>query len=163
MTPEQSVRIYLAECALHAAVLSEGIADASVWIPLTSNIEIDKGMLRVLDQIAYRFAKLQDSLGEKVMPLILELAQEPVPSNATFAEKLNRLERIGAIPSADEWKKFRIVRNALAHEYPEDAVLRVSAINRFVHGAEDLNAFYVLIKKYIEVHFPSANEVKKSN
>ncbi len=95
------------------------------------------------------------------MPLILELAQEPVPSNATFAEKLNRLERIGAIPSAGEWKKFRIVRNALAHEYPEDAVLRVSAINRFVHGAEDLNAFYGLIKKYIEAHFPSANEVKK--
>ena len=46
MTPEQSVRIYLAESALHAAVLSEGIADASVWIPLTSNIEIDKQRLK---------------------------------------------------------------------------------------------------------------------
>lgn len=82
--PEQSMRIHLAECALHAAVLSEGIADAKVWMPLTRNIEIDKAMLRVLDQIAYRFAKLQDSLGEKVLPLILELAQEQLSSHATF-------------------------------------------------------------------------------
>lgn len=153
MTPEQTMQIYLAECTLHAAVLRESIADASEWIPLTSNVEINKGMLRVFDQIAYRFAKLQDSLGEKVMPLILELAQELMPSNATFAEKLNQLERIGAIPSAEAWKKFRIVRNALAHEYPEDAELRASAINRFVHGAEDLYAFYVLIEKYIGVRF----------
>ena len=163
MTPEQSMRIYLVECDLHEAALSEGIADANVWIPLTSSREIDKAMLRVLDQIAYRFAKLQDSLGEKVMPLILELAQEQVPGNATFVEKLNRLERIGAIHSAAEWKKFRIVRNSFAHEYPEDAELRVSAINHFVQGAEDLNVFYKQIKEYVEAHFPSINEEKKSN
>jgi len=157
MTPEQAMRIYLAECALHAAVLNEAIADARTWIPLTPNIQLDKGMLRVLDQIAYRFAKLQDSLGEKVMPLILELAQEIVPGNATFVEKLNRLERIGAIPSVEEWKKFRIVRNALAHEYPEDSELRVSAINHFVAGAEALNALYEFVKKYIQFHFPLIN------
>lgn len=39
-------------------------------------------------------------MGEKVMPLILELAQETVPANAAFTEKLNRVERIGAIPTA---------------------------------------------------------------
>lgn len=142
MTPEQSMRIYLAECLLHAEVLDEGLVDAKAWTPLSSGILIEKEMLRILDQIAYRFAKLQDSMGEKVMPLILELAQETVPANATFVEKLNRLERIGAIPSADEWKKFRVVRNALAHEYPEDPELRVSATNRFLEGAAALNALY---------------------
>jgi hypothetical protein len=89
MTQEQSMRIYLAECSLHAEVLDEGHVDARTWTPLSPSILIEKEMLRVLDQIAYRFAKLQDSMGEKVMPLILELAQETVPANATFTEKLN--------------------------------------------------------------------------
>ncbi|MDP2828267.1 MAG: hypothetical protein Q8O37_06645 [Sulfuricellaceae bacterium] len=154
MTPEQSMRIYLAECSLHAAVLDQGLADARTWTPLSSGTLIEKEMLRILDQIAYRFAKLQDSMGEKLMPLILELAEETVPTNATFAEKLNRLERIGAILSAEEWKKFRVVRNALAHEYPEDPELRASAINRYMEGAADLSALYRFVRDYVAAHFP---------
>ena len=154
MTPEQSMRIYLAECMLHAEVLDEGLVDAKPWMPLSSGTPIEKEMLRTLDQITYRFAKLQDSMGEKILPLILELAQEPVPANATFAEKLNRLERIGAIPSAEEWKKLRVVRNALAHEYPDDPELRVSAINRFLEGAGTMSALYRFARKYAAAHFP---------
>lgn len=153
MTPEQSMRMYLVECSLHAKILDEGLADTAAWAPLSSDIPIEKEMLRALDQIAYRFAKLQDTMGEKVMPLILELAQEPVPANATFAEKLNRLERIGAIPSADEWKKFRVVRNALAHDYPDDPELRTSAINHFLEGALNLSSFYCFVREYVAVHF----------
>ena len=160
MTPEQSMRIYLDECALHAEVLEEGLVDARPWTPLSSGTLIEKGMLRILDQIAYRFAKLQDSMGEKVLPLILELAQEPVSENATFAEKLNRLERIGAIPSAKEWKKFCVVRNALAHEYPDDPELRVSAINRFLEGAATLSALYRFVRKYVTVHFKNAESAE---
>lgn len=157
MTPEQSMQIYLAECALHAAVLDDGLAEARTWMPLSPSTPIGKEMLRVFDQIAYRFAKLQDSMGEKVMPTILELAQEPVPANATFAEKLNRLERIGAIPSAEEWKKFRVIRNALAHEYPDDPELRTSAINRFLEGSANLSVLYKFVRAYVSAHFPSVD------
>lgn len=160
MTPEQSMHIYLAECSLHAQVLDEGLVDARAWTPLTSGMPIEKEMLRILDQIAYRFAKLQDSMGEKILPMILELAQETVPANATFAEKLNRLERIGAIPSAEEWKKFRFVRNALAHEYPEDPELRVSAINYFMAGAATLSTLYRVVKNYIAAHFPEVDSAE---
>ena len=51
---------------------------------------------RLLDQSACRFMKLQDSLGERVLPGILTLAQEPLPPEATFAEKPQRLERLAA-------------------------------------------------------------------
>ncbi len=158
MTPEQSMKICLAECSLHAAVLDEGLVDALDWTPLSSGAVIEKEMLRILDQIAYRFAKLQDSMSEKLLLLVLELAEETMPTNATFAEKLNRLERIGAIPSAEEWKKFRIVRNALAHEYPEDPELRAGAINRFMAGATDLIALYRYLRDYIAAHFPRVAE-----
>ena len=55
---------------------------------------------RLRDQSACRFMKLQDSLGERVLPGILTQAQaqaqEPLPPEATFAEKLQRLERLAA-------------------------------------------------------------------
>lgn len=154
MTPEQSMRVYLAECSLHAEVLDEGLVDAKKWMPLSVGTLLDKELLRILDQIAYRFTKLQDSMGEKVLPLILELAQEPVSSSATFAEKLNRLERIDAIPSAEEWKKLRVARNAVAHEYPDDPELRTSAINRFLAGAIKLSSLYQFVMRYVAGHFP---------
>jgi hypothetical protein len=155
MTPEQSMQIYLAECALHAEVLNEGLADVNKWMPLMVSKRLDKELLRILDQIAYRFTKLQDSMGEKVLPLILVLAQEPISSGAMFVEKLNRLERIGAIPSSEEWKQLRVARNAVAHEYPDDPELRTSAINRFLTGAKQLSSMHLFVTQYITSHFPA--------
>ena len=154
MTPEQSMRIYLAECALHAEVLEEGLRDANYGMPVSANRLADKTLLRILDQIAYRFTKLQDSMGEKILPLILVLAQEPILSSATFAEKLNRLERLGAIASVEEWKKLRVARNAITHEYPDDPELRLVAIKRFLDGAANLSLLYRFVAHYIATHFP---------
>ncbi len=89
MSPEQSMQIYLTECKIHAEVLNQSLVDIQKYLPLSANIEIDKATLRILDQIAYRFAKLQDSMGEKVLSLILVPTQEPLAANATFVEKLN--------------------------------------------------------------------------
>lgn len=158
MTAAQLMRIYLAECALHVMILNEGLGEARERMPLPADGSIEKDMLRVLDQIAYRFGKLQDSMGGKVMPSILELAQETVPVNATFVEKLHILERIGAVPSADEWKKLWVIRNALAYEYPDDPELRTSAIHRFLDGAVELSNFYKFVESYIAEHFEIYNE-----
>ncbi|MHB9019204.1 MAG: hypothetical protein ACYC3O_13670 [Burkholderiales bacterium] len=154
MTPEQSMRIYLTECAVHAEVLEEGLHDASYAMPMSADRLADKALLRILDQIAYRFTKLQDSMGEKILPLILVLAQEPILSSATFAEKLNRLERLGAIPSVEEWKKLRVARNAITHEYPDDPEMRLIAIKRFLDGAANLSLLYRSVTEYIMTHFP---------
>lgn len=157
MTPEQRMRIYLGECDQHAAVLAEGLAELQPWLPLTASAvqTLSKVQLRVLDQVSYRFTKLQDSMGQKVLPAILDLAQEPIAPDATFAEKLNWLERIGALPAAEEWKHLRIARNALAHEYPDDPELRASAANRFLDGAMRLNALYTGVGGYLRAHFPN--------
>lgn len=151
------MRIYLSECRLHVEVLAEALAETRQWLPFTPDSvqHIEKVQLRILDQVAYRFTKLQDTMGQKVLPTILDLAQEPIAPDATFAEKLNWLERMGALPSAEEWKRLRVARNAIAHEYPDDPELRASAINRFIDGAMRLNALYEFVHKYLLEHFPS--------
>lgn len=156
MTPEQLMRIYLGECDLHKAVMAEALAEARQWLPFTPDSvqHLEKEQLRVLDQVAYRFAKLQDTVGQKVLPTILDLAQEPISPDATFAEKLNWLERMGALPSAEEWKRLRVARNAIAHEYPDEPELRASSVNHFLDGAMLLNALYESVRRYLLEHFP---------
>jgi hypothetical protein len=66
---------------------------------------LTKEQLRILDQVACRFTKLQDTIGQKVLSTILELAQEPIAPDATFAEKLNWLERMGALSSLRRMEK----------------------------------------------------------
>jgi hypothetical protein len=57
-------------------VLAEALEEAHTWLPFSAeNVEfITKEQLRILDQIANRFAKWQDTMGLKVLPAILELA-----------------------------------------------------------------------------------------
>ena len=93
-------------------------------------------------------------MGQKVLPAILELGQEPITSDATFAEKLNWLERMGVLPSADEWKMLRVARNAIAHEYPEDPEMRACAINHFLDGAMRLCMIHEFVGAYLQKHFP---------
>ena len=70
---------------------------------------VDSERRRWLDQTAYRFMKLQDSLGEKVLPGLLAATLDPLPPEATFAERLQRLERLGALSSVERWRLLREV------------------------------------------------------
>lgn len=124
----------LAECGLHAQVLAQALAEVQPLLPFDAAgvAVISPVQRRLLDQIAYRFGKLQDSLGEKVLPGLLLASQEPVAPEATFIEKLHRLERLGAVPSAADWKLLRELRNALAHDYPDAPALQAAWLNRLV-------------------------------
>ncbi len=76
-------------------------------------------------------------MGTKLMPAVLELAQEPGELTA-FVDKLNRLEKIGAIPSTEAWLKTREMRNQFAHDYPEDPELQASLFNKAFDLADEM-------------------------
>lgn len=85
--------------------------------------------LAIFDQFVVRFSKLQDAMGARLLPAVLELTQEQGDLNA-FIDKLNRLEKVGAIESVDEWLELREMRNQFAHDYPQDAEIQASLLNR---------------------------------
>ncbi|MCB1202251.1 MAG: hypothetical protein KDK41_16525 [Leptospiraceae bacterium] len=74
-----------------------------------------------------RFGRLQDTLGDKVLPLVLELMAEPV---GVQIDNLSRAEKIGLIQSLDEWLTMRKLRNRMVHEYIEDSSLFTEAMIR---------------------------------
>jgi len=140
------------ECRLHADVLADALSRLPVGFRAEDVAKIGSEQRRVLDQAAYRFMKLQDSLGEKVLPGILTLVQEPLPPEATFAEKLQRLERLGVLDSVGTWRLLREVRNSLAHEYPEHPALQAAALTRLIKGVRELLRLWSDVERYCAGH-----------
>jgi len=85
--------------------------------------------LAIFDQFISRFSKLQDVMGAKLLPAVIELTHEEGDLN-TFIDKLNRLEKIGALSSVDQWLKLREMRNQFAHDYPDDPEIQASLLNK---------------------------------
>jgi uncharacterized protein with HEPN domain len=71
-----------------------------------------------------RFGRLQDTVGDKLLPAVLAALGERV---ASAADNLDRAERLGLVRGADEWFQMRALRNQMVHEYVEDPVV--------LHGA----------------------------
>lgn len=119
-------------------------------VPLTANsIEnLSEENFAILEVFVSRFSKLQDILGKKILPAILQLTEEP-GEYPTFIDKLNRLEKIGAIESVQEWKALCDIRNKFTHDYPDDPSLNATVINEAHHAAKILVDLYVKVKIFI--------------
>ncbi len=72
-----------------------------------------------------RFARLQDTLGDKLLPTLLHALGE---TPGAFIDALDRAERLGLIRSADEWLTTRHLRNQMVHEYVEDPAILADAL-----------------------------------
>ncbi len=69
-----------------------------------------------MDQLIFRFSKLQDSMGGKLFPSILENLGEDI-RELPFIDRLAKLEKLNVIGSADEWMALRETRNIVTLEY----------------------------------------------
>ena len=128
-------------CLRHADRLTWAMSQLHAKFPLTPDAitGLNDTELAVLDQFSTRFAKLQDAMGAKLFPAVLEVAQEH-GNYPAFLDKLNRLEKIGAIDSADQWLTLREMRNEFSHDYPEDPAIQVAMLNKAYLLATELLA-----------------------
>lgn len=78
-----------------------------------------------VDALVSRFGRLQDTLGDKLLPAYLEAVGE---KRTTAMDRLDAGERLGPIPSADERFAIRKLRNKMVHEYIEDPEILASAL-----------------------------------
>jgi hypothetical protein len=141
----------LDECDHHAEILRQARTEMNgtrFSSESAQNISGDK--LRLLDQLAYRFGKLQDTLGLRVLPGILDLSEEPLPESAPFAQKLQLLERLGVILSVEQWRTLRELRNQLAHEYVDAPAFKAAALNRFIDGVDGLLDIWEHLSDYVD-------------
>jgi hypothetical protein len=94
-------------------------------LEMARKIEADPMLAERLDAFASRFSRLQDTVGDKLLPaLLLALAERP----GAAIDNLDRAEKLGLLSSADIWLEMRRLRNQMVHEYIEDLNLLASAL-----------------------------------
>ncbi|MBS3778942.1 MAG: hypothetical protein KGY41_00960, partial [Desulfovermiculus sp.] len=117
---EKTIVSALRENDTHVQRLQRAKGLLAEFFPLTveSFTHLNDEHIEHIDQFIYRFTKLQDSMGTRLLPAIyawLESDKRPKP----FMDALNRLEQLGVIDDVNLWQFFRNLRNNLAHDYPE--------------------------------------------
>lgn len=102
-----------------------------------ASLPTDSQLAERVEAFVARFARLQDTLGDKLLPALLKsLGERPGP----FIDNLNIAEREGWVESATTWFELRRLRNQMVHAYTEDTRVFVDALNEAHTGVPLLQA-----------------------
>lgn len=118
------VRVIEKEC-LHLASTDQRIFANTTASQALHNLDVNVELGERVEAFVGRFARLQDTLGDKLLPLLLTALGEKTSS---VLDNLDRAERFNLIRSADEWLTMRSLRNQMVHEYVEDPQVLINAL-----------------------------------
>ena len=130
ITPAQSARLeFLArvtdkECR-HLLDTDGRLFGNLFTIEDAQKIEADPILAERLDAFVTRFGRLQDTVGDKLLPALLNALAE---QTGAAIDNLDKAEKLGLIESADAWMEMRRLRNQMVHEYIEDLAVLTSAL-----------------------------------
>lgn len=105
-----------------------------------------------VDAFVSRFGRLQDTLGDKLLPELLRQLAEPLGS---ALDNLDRAERLGLLTSVDGWLQARRLRNRMVHEYVRDPAELAVALNAGHAAVHLLLDAVTAVQAYIQRRFPA--------
>lgn len=141
----------LNECNIHLKRLNYAREKIKPFIPLSAEAydTIEEDKISYIDQLIYRFTKLQDTLGDSLFPAILRCLEE-YREPMSMLDILNRLEKLTVISSVEEWVRLRNLRNEFTHEYEDNLEESSKMINSLYHEVETLHKLFLNTAQYIK-------------
>jgi hypothetical protein len=118
------VRVVRKECK-HLSITDQRLFGSLFTLEQATRLEEDPDLAERVEAFVGRFGRLQDTVGDKLLPLLLTALGE---KTSAAIDNLDRAERLGLIKSADEWMTMRNLRNQMVHEYIEDPVVLSNAL-----------------------------------
>ncbi len=134
------------ELDIHFSRIDALIPEIKSYLPFKETDFNDTEKIKTIDAFIYRFTKVQDRMGEKFFPLVLNELYEYKRSMALI-DVLHRLEKLELIESSDKWIEYRKLRNTLTHEYPDNEDEIIEAINLSIEAYVDMKHIYSMILK----------------
>jgi hypothetical protein len=129
-TTDERLGFLLETVALEATHL-QGTDDRLFAEPFTearaAGLRSDELLAERLDAFSARFARLQDTLGDKLLPVLLARIGEPVGSVLDNLDRAHRLELLDE--PAEAWLAVRALRNRMVHEYIRLPAVLADAVN----------------------------------
>jgi len=118
------LRVTEKECA-HLLDTDQRLFGNLFTIEDAQKIASDPILAERLDAFVSRFGRLQDTVGDKLLPALLTaLAEKTGPA----IDNLDKAEKFGFLESVDVWMEMRKLRNQMVHEYIEDLTVLTSAL-----------------------------------
>ena len=117
-------RVVRKECQ-HLATTDQRLFGNLFTLEQAIQLEENTDLAERVEAFVGRFGRLQDTVGDKLLPLLLAALGE---KTSAAIDNLDRAERLGLLSSADEWIVMRNLRNQMVHEYVEDPVVLTSAL-----------------------------------
>jgi hypothetical protein len=121
------------------------------FIPLNSDryMNLSEDEIEHIDQYLFRFAKLQDAIGHRLIKAVLYYLGEQI-DGVPLIDLFNKLEKMDVVEDYDNWMKLREVRNSVAHEYDDDPAENAKRINAVYSLKPDLENYYLSIENFVE-------------
>lgn len=122
----------------------------AAWV---ERLESDDDLAERLDAFVSRFGRMQDTVGDKLIPALL---RSMVETTGSALDNLNRAEKLGLLPSVEDWLSARNLRNKLVHEYMSDPEEFAAALNKAHWTVSLLVTAYNNINRYARSRIPAA-------
>lgn len=144
----------ISECDKHLMRMKSAYNKMSLFMPLDEKkyAELNEDYIEHIDQFLFRFAKIQDAIGERLFVNTLRYLDEPVEGKP-YIDLLNRLETLNILDSVDQWRELRRIRNEISHQYEDDPEEMASAINLIYNKKDELENIYKNLKKIVRTQF----------
>lgn len=144
---------FLAETVLAEAKLLR-ITDGRLFaLPMDSTraatLRHDIDLAERVDAFVARFGRLQDTVGDKLLPGVLAWLAEPV---GPAIDNLARAERLGWVGSAAAWIECRQLRNFMIHEGVSDMTVLAAALTTGHQAVPLLEATAQTLAGLVTVH-----------
>ncbi|MCX7183932.1 MAG: hypothetical protein NTW90_01610 [Nitrosospira sp.] len=117
-------RVVRKECQ-HLATTDQRLFAGMFTLKQAAQLEADPDLAERVEAFVSRFGRLQDTVGDKLLPILLTALGE---KTSAAIDNLDRAERLGLLKSADEWMVMRNLRNQMIHEYVEDPAILINAL-----------------------------------
>ncbi len=139
----EKFNFFLNEVEKHFLILNQDLEELKTFYPLTEekikSLVDNPDYLKVLDQIAYRYIKLQDTLGKLLRYFLLKEGE--VVEHLSMLDIIHRIQKLGIFIDDELWFEMRNLRNSITHEYP----------NMYLEVAEAINSLYSFIEDIKEI------------
>jgi nucleotidyltransferase substrate binding protein (TIGR01987 family) len=138
-------------CNIHLQRLSDAYSKTADIFPMSEERYccLSLEQIAFIDQYIFRFAKLQDTIGDKLFKQILVASDEQVES-MSFRDILNKIEKFGIIRDRNEWIQMREIRNDVSHEYPVISEDTIHALNSIFHLKGKIENIYLSCLQYLQ-------------
>ena len=143
------------ECERHIYHLFHAMQSIRAFLPLTEKtyVNLTDEQIQDIDQFILRYTKLQDTMGGRLFPAILNYLNEQF-EDRPMLDKLNRLEKLGYIDSVEHWQEIRNIRNKFAHDYPDDPDKNVAHFSVALESVSGLYDILSTINKQLKGSYP---------